>query len=65
MMFESIESPFPQRREGASNSRLTPVGGEGQPPQCKITLGIGHFSLGPEMNAVILFSSGRRSQIEV
>lgn len=65
MIFETIESPFTKRREGASNSRLTPVDGEGQPPQYKITLGTGRFSQRPEINAVILFSSGRRSQIEV
>lgn len=58
-MFESIEPPFPQRREEASNSRHTPVGGEGRPPQCKFTLVTGHTSLGPGINAVILFSSGR------
>ena len=65
MMFETIRSPCLQRREGASNSRYIPVGREGQPPQCKLTLVVGHISMGPEINAVILFLSGWRSQIEV
>ena len=64
-MFESIESPFLQRNEGASNSRHIPVGGERQPPQYKLTLNTGHMSIGPKINAVILFSPGGTGWIEI
>ena len=38
LMYESMELPFPQRPEEASNSRRVPAGGEGQPLQFNLTL---------------------------
>lgn len=65
LMYEYIESPFPQRLEGPSNSRRVPAGGEGQPLQRKLTPNTGPISLRPYIDALIVLSLGRRYQMEV